>query len=282
MKGGTKEQIAQWVLRKIGALKELNELKLHAALIGTDIEQETKLQALLTSKDMKDGLTSKYPEVKAAYTSLRDVTVLRLQEIAARGGPAALAAAKAIRPTSIRSPARARSRSVAPGATRRRRPSCSGRSRRSTITTAVVSAGLSRVGNLMRASSPPGPDSPLHEIDHWGYRTGEAWALPVLDRVWSLATRIRAPWRRSARACRRASRRPGWRSPPRASAPAFPASAAVRPGSGALRPVVIEHIDARGHDHPEAVGEAVRQGVADAVAVVLRDETSRGTTGVAP
>jgi len=32
---------------------------------------------------------------------------------------------------------------------------------------------------LFKASSPPGPGSPLHDIDKWGYATGAAWVNPL-------------------------------------------------------------------------------------------------------
>ncbi len=35
---------------------------------------------------------------------------------------------------------------------------------------------LSGAKRVMAAYSPPGPESPLHDIDKWGYRTGETWA----------------------------------------------------------------------------------------------------------
>jgi hypothetical protein len=58
-------------------------------------------------------------------------------------------------------------------------------------TVAEYAAGMRRAGGLVRdaagnvvgkardgfvAHSPPGPKSPLHKIDVWGYRTGKAWA----------------------------------------------------------------------------------------------------------
>jgi hypothetical protein len=46
--------------------------------------------------------------------------------------------------------------------------------------------------NLLVASSPPGPDSPLHEIPKWGYRTGEAWVSPFGDAIAAGHARIRA------------------------------------------------------------------------------------------
>jgi hypothetical protein len=36
-----------------------------------------------------------------------------------------------------------------------------------------------KVANLFVANSPPGPESPLHDIDKWGWRTGEAYIRPL-------------------------------------------------------------------------------------------------------
>lgn len=38
-----------------------------------------------------------------------------------------------------------------------------------------ISRAIARIGGLLKASSPPGPESPLHEIDKWGERTTGSW-----------------------------------------------------------------------------------------------------------
>jgi hypothetical protein len=39
-----------------------------------------------------------------------------------------------------------------------------------------TNTALSKYGSQLRASSPPGPASPLHKIDDWGLRTGQTWS----------------------------------------------------------------------------------------------------------
>lgn len=43
-----------------------------------------------------------------------------------------------------------------------------------------VRRAFSTIKGMFAASSPPGPESPLHEIDIWGRKTGEAWIDPFV------------------------------------------------------------------------------------------------------
>lgn len=49
-----------------------------------------------------------------------------------------------------------------------------------------------RYGLLLHAESPPGPESPLHEIDKWGERTGGAWVQGLIDSLSTLRPIFRA------------------------------------------------------------------------------------------
>lgn len=195
-KEGTKAEIADATNRRIGILKELNALKLHAALIGTDMQKVTKLTALATSEDMHDGLTSKNGETKAAYEALQAAVLADLRRIESKGGPAAKAAAAAIKamldPNSPTSPLR-------------NADTWGWRTGREWITNVSAAIGngiygtggvywsVQKVAQVLKATSPPGPESPLHEIDRWGDRTGRAWLDPFLAVVAGAAGRLRAP-----------------------------------------------------------------------------------------
>jgi TP901 family phage tail tape measure protein len=48
---------------------------------------------------------------------------------------------------------------------------------------ASVRRQFQKLKNIFQASSPPGPESPLHEIDKWGYRTGEAFITPMASAI---------------------------------------------------------------------------------------------------
>jgi hypothetical protein len=46
-----------------------------------------------------------------------------------------------------------------------------------------VNYKIHRIGSFMKASSPPGPESPLHLIDVWGRKTGEAYVDPLVAAI---------------------------------------------------------------------------------------------------
>jgi len=58
---------------------------------------------------------------------------------------------------------------------------------------------------LVESDSPPGPKSPLHKIDVWGERTGEAWAMGVSSGMGAAPTASRAAMAPSAAAMSSAS-----------------------------------------------------------------------------
>jgi hypothetical protein len=53
-----------------------------------------------------------------------------------------------------------------------------------------VTTALTNLRNVLRADSPPGPASPLHEIDRWGARTADAYAGPMLARLRRLPVEV--------------------------------------------------------------------------------------------
>jgi TP901 family phage tail tape measure protein len=176
----TAAQIADYKLRRAEILAALAGLKLHAALIGDDMHKEQALTALLTSKDMKDGLTSKMPETAAAYGVLRDEIITKLEELAKKGGPTALAAtealAKYLDPNDPRSPLNdAPAWGTAVGTEYADKLAAALNNKRYLVRNAL--AGYQK---LLLAASPPGPESPLHFIDVWASRTGDAWVMPLV------------------------------------------------------------------------------------------------------
>lgn len=126
------------------------------ALLGTDLENEmTRLQeialleAALIGPEIVRGLQSKDPVVKAQAEATTRLIVDRLGELQhlsmGWGESTGNAYADGLEKSKLKV----------------------GRA-------AAGVAGVVR--NVFEAYSPPGPDSPLHEIDVWGYRTGMAWA----------------------------------------------------------------------------------------------------------
>lgn len=287
-KGWTQEQILQYKLQRIGILKELTELKLHAALIGTTMQQQQALQALLTSKDMKTNLTSKFPEVKAAYENLRDTTLLHLWELAQQSGPAGKAAANALKtyldPKNPLSPLHGSG-------------SWGGKTAQEWVDAlaAIIAGSVAPGGKIRRAlfsvrgalvaTSPPGPESPLHEVPAWGERTGMAWVLPLVAAIAQARTLVQAPLGALA-----SHLQGDWA--PRGLQIAAAAVGANGAGSGALAaagaghratwggPLIGSlHVDARGHTDPAGVGTAVKQAVHDAITDTLRDQSLRYVGG---
>lgn len=53
----------------------------------------------------------------------------------------------------------------------------------------LVKAALAGMQKLLLASSPPGPESPLHKIDVWGERTGAAWTEGMVGGIDASAVR---------------------------------------------------------------------------------------------
>lgn len=171
----TAEQLAQWKLQHLGAVKELAELKYHAGLIGTAMQQEQTLTAELTSKGMKAGLTSKFPEIKAAYEALRDDNLTALWQLAQKGGAAGKAAATELKkwldPTNPASPLH--NAAIWGGKTAAEWVAALAAEISGSVSSGgAISTALSRVRAHMQATSPPGPLSPLHHIGLWGHRTG--------------------------------------------------------------------------------------------------------------
>lgn len=284
----TKLEVAEYKLRRHEIIAELNALKLHAALIGDDMQKATGLQSLLTSKDMKDGLTSEMPETKAAYGALRDEALLQLQRIEERGGPAAKRAAAAIakfmnpdNPLSPLNDAGAWGAEI--GASY-----VGGIAGAIAHRTYMVKAALGGMRALLLAGSPPhSTENPLHEIDVWGHETGKSWVDRFLLPIEAAAARVRAPLDGVRRALAFGVGLPSGLTLAAAAAGAgggFSRNDPGLPGPGAGGITINGgiHVVVHGAKDPEATGEAVKQAVGDAMAGVLRDESIRGTTGVKP
>lgn len=53
----------------------------------------------------------------------------------------------------------------------------------------LISQKIANISKLLEAGSPPGPDSPLHKIDVWGLRTGQAWTEGMVGGIDAAAVR---------------------------------------------------------------------------------------------
>lgn len=123
----------------------------------------------------------------------------------------------------------------------------------------AVSALLGPAQAQMKASSPPGPESPLHEIDKWGLKTGQAWADGLAKGVGSANDFGLG-----------------------AIAPSFGGGGGSGWGGGGMPLIGAINVDARGSSDPGAVEAAAQRGVqaaADHVALALRDQTYRAVAG---
>lgn len=285
-KGWTAEQLGQWKLQQIEGEKSLSELRLHLLLIGTQMEQEQAAQALLTSKDMLAGLSSKFPEIQAAYENLRDESLNHLWELAQGTGPAARAAAndlkKYLDPSNPLSPLH--NASSWGGHTAEEWLSfLTGKINAAADPGGEVYDAVHHIGDVLRALSPPGPKSPLHDIGKWGFRTALEYIGnfaaglhigPIDQRLSVLASRLRSgSFGMPGLAPALAGAAGGGAFPILPSAASDVARAAV----GRHGPLIGNlNVDARGHANPAAVGDAVKQAVSDAMADVLRDESLRG------
>ncbi|MFH0980649.1 MAG: hypothetical protein V2A79_03810 [Planctomycetota bacterium] len=59
-------------------------------------------------------------------------------------------------------------------------------------TKTLVDGSVAYLGTSVRATSPPGPESPLHLIDVWGHNTGEAWTTGFLEGMSGVVDETRA------------------------------------------------------------------------------------------
>lgn len=189
----TRLQGQQWRLRKDEALAELNALKLHLALIGDETAQVAGLKGLLASKDMKNGLTSKFPEVKAAYRALRDEAIAKLNELAKGSGPAAKDAANAV--AKYLDP----SNPISPFNDAHTWGANTGSAFIGALTHALrvtpeMRRAMGRIGGFLEADSPPrDPTNALHHIDRWGAATARGWLDPFIATIAGTAGALRGP-----------------------------------------------------------------------------------------
>lgn len=273
----TKAEIADYKTQRTGIENELTTLKLHLALIGDDTHRVTALNALLTSKDMRDGLNSKNDNIRTAHQALRDKILGYLKDTADKGGPAAERAANIIENwlgpqgplgnafdwgSSI---GQAYVRGIANGLRQ----------------TYGITVGIGKLAGIMRSSSPPkSPLNPLRKIDKWGEATGEAWVSPFAG---ALAAGV-------ARARDALSGYAGLTAPlggmasigALAGAGVGSMAAAVPSGSSTDASVTINggiHLHDVGSDvSPERAGTFANK-VLDEVAKGLRDQRKRYVTG---
>lgn len=194
-KKGTKISAAEqadYENSRIAIEGEMRDLRLHLALIGDDTHRETALSALLTSKDMKKGLTSENDNIRGAYEVQRDQIITALRTISTQGGPAAKKAAadlaKFLNPDNALSPLHGAG--VWGGAIGREYVGdLAGGVSGNTYQVKLAIAGIRRI---LIAGSPPGPESPLHRIDDWGFRTGEQFPLNLAAAIEAGVRRVSA------------------------------------------------------------------------------------------
>jgi hypothetical protein len=132
-----------------------------------------------------------------------------------------------------------------------------------------------------KASSPPGPESPLHRIDVWGENTGSAWVGALVGSIRKAAGLVRSPLSQLGQSFDALV--PRQLTLAAAVATSSAASVTTPPAAGAPAGLTIGDItisvDASGAKDPAAVGGAVRQGVADAMADILREQSQRFVAG---
>lgn len=153
--------------------------------------ETARLIGELTSKKLAEGMSSADPAIRAQAAATRESIIARLEEITPRAGtvskkamdelaagmrskdPVVAAAATEIYNTvkhEMDLSSQAKGWATATGdayaaALRALAPRM----------TAAAQTALGGVPDVFEAHSPPGPKSPLHEIDKWGERTGLAW-----------------------------------------------------------------------------------------------------------
>lgn len=195
----TKRQTADWRLRKDEALAQMSALKLHLALIGDETAQVAGIKGLLASKEMKDGLTSKFPETRAAYRALRDELITKLNEIGKRGGPASKDAAQTV--AKYLNPANP----VSPFNDAYQWGTNTGNAFIGALTHALrvtpeMRAAMGRIGGFLEADSPPkDPTNALHHIDKWGAATARGWLEPFVATIRGTAGALRPGLAEAAR-----------------------------------------------------------------------------------
>ena len=282
IKNGTSVQSLEYRNRRLHILAELSTLKLHAALIGDDMHKQAALTSLLTGEDMAEGLTSPLPEVVAAYERLRDESLLALAELAAKGGPAGKAATAAL--ARIFNPANTESPfyGMQGWGTAAIQAWLKGLISGLQGAKAKIITNLHQAADPFEAHSPPGPDSPLHLIDVWGVRTGQAWIGGLVASIRDGLGALRAPLLALADPFR-AMQLPALTLAAGAAGAGMPGAAAgpraALGAAGVSIGSISISVDASGAKDPAAVGSAVRQGVADAMADILREQSQSFVAG---
>ena len=113
--------------------------------------REAQLNGELHDKNLVAGLKSKDPLVKAQAEALRDSIEAQMQQLEADAPGYGL--------QTIKGYADALGGAQALADVKR-----------------AAKAAVGAAKGIMAAFSPPGPESPLHDIDKWGFNTGSAWA----------------------------------------------------------------------------------------------------------
>lgn len=164
----------------------------------TKPSRKAEIEATLTATMIERGLRSKNPEIRAAAESAKLVIEERL--FALKNGVPQLALdtgqgyASALLSTQAKSAAAAAAHAKQvkrlemadeAGAWGRQTGYAWADAIDSPANIAKARAAARNLANaaaaVLRASSPPGPESPLHEIDVWGSNTAEAWADGMAD-----------------------------------------------------------------------------------------------------
>lgn len=165
----------------------------------TEAAETAKIKAILAGKNLADGLKSKDAEVRAAAQALKAAAEERLfalqwnvPEIALKTGQS-YADALAKKEASVRKAAAALGHPLEPGqelpspaqmetwAKAAAEAYAQGLREKQAAITLAAQTALTGSRNVFRATSPPGPLSPLHEIDIWGANTAAAWVRGLSD-----------------------------------------------------------------------------------------------------
>jgi len=162
--------------RKKVAELEKQEIALTTLLMtyGTDQQQIAAIQGYLTSRDWAKAYAKGTPEQNAALREYEANLRARLVELQATGKKGGEAAGYDTG-MGVKSGIGQSTTGAYNWGMRTMGAYANGiRDSAATVTQAARTAVYGANG-VLRANSPPGPESPLHDIDRWGFRTGETY-----------------------------------------------------------------------------------------------------------
>lgn len=174
----------------LDAFNDLVELLKHPMTVT---HETARLIGQLTGEKLAEGLTSKDPVIRNAANGVRNTIIDRLEELEPHTGTitskamAEIVAGMSSADPKIRAASFAIYNAAKTGpdkltenakgwAERAGAAYASGLYASANNIAVAASAAVRGARQIFAAASPPGPESPLHEIDKWGFRTGQTYA----------------------------------------------------------------------------------------------------------